>query len=503
MLESYKKQHPDVKINDSSITFSSGVKDKIQRLYGQQEGYATLTIYGNGVVNVNIINNEERKEQYVTGIFSEDKYEEQFDENEAREWLSRTLGIDQANVIVTNAIMRSMTDRKVYGLVNLCSDKLVEGLTGYIQLSTQGGRGVTYHEAFHYVNLLMHNEEERNAIYRSFLKTHKELNKKGIKIKDIEEILADEFVRYVEALNDKSLTGKIKRLYNNILDFLSATRRKSEYRNAFKAIERGAYKGKKLDQLSIMKFHNMYKNGIGKSPKIPGSPISVSEELGLDNYHQYYEVVQSVTTKLKQDANVSSMNDLLQYTNKKFDVVMDMLQEMLDNLNIEDDRQITVLENLIGNKYLVKKILKESYLDLGFKIKVKRVKDLQNETAQEAVDEDPTVKEENPDNTWDKLDLTSSKKQNASLETKLFFSMIPDYAPVINENGETKYIENLDDYGVQKMWSFDETWNLILGELFAATSFDAKDANGNYLKSSIMGKVENLKNTSRFWYAVY
>uniref|UniRef100_A0AAU8BAZ0 Uncharacterized protein n=1 Tax=Dulem virus 42 TaxID=3145760 RepID=A0AAU8BAZ0_9CAUD len=505
IIEIYNRDPKHEKINQDEVKGFNGTTESIIiSKYANGNGYAVLTIYKNGSANVIVKDIDEKDKGYVTGVFSEDSYGENFNEYKARKWLSNTLGIDQANVIVIDAILRSMSDGAVYGVTNVCSDALVGGLTGYIMLSRQGGMGVTYHEAFHYVNLLMHNNRERRQVYKSFLKTHKYLDKEGTTIREVEEALADEFARYVEAKNDKSLTGRIKRLYNNILDFLSITRRKSIYRNVFKQIQKGGYAKTQLDQSSLREFHNKYVDGVNKlAVKLPGVPSDISEEMNFDRYQQYYEVFESVTNRLKQRVNVSTMNDLLQYTkDNKLDDVIDMIKEMRDELNIEDTERIQILNTLINNRFLIKKILKESFLNLGFKLKVKRVKDLSTESSVEEEGEDATAKEDNPDNSWDKVDLTFSKKQNAALETKIFFSTIPDYLTSTNRDGTVSYKDNYDRYCVQKMWDFDQAWNLLLGELFSATSFDAKDADGNYLKSSIMGKVESLKDSSKFWYAV-
>ena len=43
-----------------------------------------------------------------------------------------------------------------------------------IGLSLQSGEGVEYHEAFHYVSLLLLNEAQRRAVYQEYVNTHSE-----------------------------------------------------------------------------------------------------------------------------------------------------------------------------------------------------------------------------------------------------------------------------------------------------------------------------------------
>jgi len=131
-------------------------------------------------------------------------------------------------------------------------------------------------------------------------------------------------------------------------------------------------------------------------------------------------------------------------------------------------------------------------LELGVQTKfvsLKNEKESQTsgETETEVENEDPTVKEGQPDNVWDQVKLTVSGKENAAVETKLFFRSIPKLASEIVD-GKVQFVEDFDDYGVQKLWSFDETWSNVSPVFAPCTSFSELEADGvTYKETSMMG----------------
>nr|DAS39562.1 MAG TPA: F/Y rich C-terminus [Caudoviricetes sp.] len=68
--------------------------------------------------------------------------------------------------------MRSIDGVEVFGVTQVVVDKIAEEMVGMFQLSREGGSGLHYHEAWHYVNLLMHDGKTREDIYRSYIKSH-------------------------------------------------------------------------------------------------------------------------------------------------------------------------------------------------------------------------------------------------------------------------------------------------------------------------------------------
>jgi len=118
--------------------------------------------------------------------------------------------------------------------------------------SKRAGKGIGYHEAWHYVNLLLNNPATRQKIYKDYVEHHKKY--KGAKYKDIEEAMAEDFRRYVQMMDGTGLSSRIKRFFNNILDFLFAARKTTETRMIFEAIRSGKAKGMRIDPESLKEF---------------------------------------------------------------------------------------------------------------------------------------------------------------------------------------------------------------------------------------------------------
>jgi hypothetical protein len=116
--------------------------------------------------------------------------------DESREWLSEKLGIEKGSVIVIDGVMKSASDEDVFGLMTVVSGILNNGDNQVFMLSNKAGRGIQYHEAWHYVNLLLHNKHQRAAIYDKYVKAHK--GYENYTYKQIEELIAEDFRRYAQ-----------------------------------------------------------------------------------------------------------------------------------------------------------------------------------------------------------------------------------------------------------------------------------------------------------------
>ena len=241
-LNKYNEKYPQNAVNIDDVLINDLTKDLIKQQWALKQGYILLDLYKNGKAKVQVRRDADfdNWRNPVTGIFSKTiGGSGTFEIEKARKWLSETLGIDADNIVVTNAIMRSATDEDVFGLTNVALDRIAGEITGYMKFSEYADAGIEYHEAWHYVNLLMHDKETRRRIYQSYVKSHKALQKPGVKVKDIEEAMADDFKVFMEGFTDKSIIGKVRRLFSNILDFLIASRRKNSYKTVFKAIANG------------------------------------------------------------------------------------------------------------------------------------------------------------------------------------------------------------------------------------------------------------------------
>jgi hypothetical protein len=87
------------------------------------------------------------------------------DEAHAREWLNKTLGIERRNVLVTDAALKSLVNDEVYndvyGMMEVIYDNLTERNEAKFTFRRSGAKDLEFHEAWHYVNLLIHDEKTR------------------------------------------------------------------------------------------------------------------------------------------------------------------------------------------------------------------------------------------------------------------------------------------------------------------------------------------------------
>jgi hypothetical protein len=150
----------------------------------------------------------------------------------------------------------------------------------------------------------------------------------------------------------------------------------------------------------------------------------------------------------------------------------------------------------------LRKALIDAFAELGIIAKVRKATDIQK-TERNEINEDALKKEDDPDNTWDKFILTSQRKENASLSTKMFLRLIPVYAKHYLDDGTPQYDLERDDYGTIKMYDSDQAWRKIIDTLWMCDSYAELDENGKYSPTSIMGIVESHKNVEPFFYSLY
>jgi len=269
-------------------TFADGGAMPVLKIY--KDGHGQLAL--NGETSI-------KRMKGATGVFSKVRGSGIIDIDSAKKWLNETLGLDDSNVIVTSGVMRSFENDAVYGLTIASLDSIYGQVVGNIMLSSQSGAGVEYHEAWHYVNLLLHNRLERSAIYKDFAK-QKNISTSDTKKGDIEELMAEDFRNWMLMQNDGSVKGKIRRLYNNVLDFVLLSRRKSLYRAVYKEISRGGYRSAKLDEQSAKEFIERWPQGRALSDAyIPSVNKAVLENMkNIESYHEFYETCYSLVNYL-------------------------------------------------------------------------------------------------------------------------------------------------------------------------------------------------------------
>lgn len=504
-LDKYNEKYPENAVDISKVGINELTEDLIKQQWALKKGYILLDLYKNGTAKVQVRRDADfgNWRNPVTGVFSKTiGGSGTFNFDKAKAWLSKTLGIDESNIVLTKAVMRSTTNEDVFGLTNVALDRIAGEVTGYMKFSEHADAGIEYHEAWHYVNLLMHDKETRARIYESYIKNHKNLNKPGVKIKDVEEAMADDFKIYMEGFLDKSISGKVRRLFSNVLDFLIASRRKSEYRRAFKAIANGEYSVAKLDRASVSEFQNRYRQGVASvSHSVPGlSKAELDKMTNVRTYQDIFDGTNAIINRVFSVLDLTSPKKMQVVANEGFGKVLQIVDDMIGEQS--DENKIAKLQDIRSNERFLRKALIDAFMELGIVAKVRKATNIQ-QTERNEINEDALKKEDDPDNTWDKFTLTSQRKENASLATKMFLRQIPMYSKQYMEDGTVQYSAERDDYGTVRMYDSDQAWRKIIDVLWMCDSYSEMDEDGNYSPSSIMGIVQTYRNIDPFFYSLY
>lgn len=456
----------------------------------------------------------------ATGVYSKTKSKGEFDEAKAREWLADKLGIDQANVIVMNGIKSAVDDVEVFGVVDSAVNTITNELFGYISLSRRGGSSVHYHEAWHYVNLLLHDEQSRVQIYKAYLKAHPFLRWKHPKYGEVEERLAEDFRKWMALEEDTSKWGAIKRMFNNVLDTILIFRNKDAYVDVFKAIKNGDYKGKPLNRQAVKEFHDTYHKK-GGAYEIGYSVPSLTKEEDKNltyiyNHQQLFDAAAALAKHFIFSQKLETEKDLKRISGTLVDDIYTSLSQWVDESTDMTEDNKNILRDVLKNPARVQQAINEQFEELGLTAKIRTIKDLDRakrlienpKAEEEGLAEDSSVeyeaeqKEDKPDNTWDVFDLSVSKKDNASIRTKLFMKQIPVLTRVIDAKGNITYKQKYDDYGNEELWSYNNAWNFITDHLWLCESIDEVDKDGNYKQSSMMGMIQRLAEGNTFFYSL-
>nr|DAX15068.1 MAG TPA: hypothetical protein [Bacteriophage sp.] len=107
------------------------------------------------------------------GWYSTEKSNGKLKEQKARKWLNDKLGLTDEDIFITNSVLRTHSNEKAYGVMRVVWDYFKKEFNPQIVISKHGGKGVTYHEAWHYVSQLLLTENQRSALYQDYIKRHK------------------------------------------------------------------------------------------------------------------------------------------------------------------------------------------------------------------------------------------------------------------------------------------------------------------------------------------
>lgn len=475
-----------------------------------------VQIRNNGVVYVTLKNiqseifptvrsakgaNSKSKPVAVTGVFSDKKGDGKFNEKKARKWLADTLGISDSKIIVLNGVLRSLHGEEVYGVMRQSVDSVNEAV---FLFSNEAGEGVEYHEAWHYVNLLLHTERTRNAIYQAYCEKHPEF--KNRKFREVEEALAEDYRKYAIMRNSKDIGNTIKRWFNNVYDFCTLNyRNKQLIRSIFNNINTGKYKNELIDKKSLDEFKARYNGAVNQSRyRIP-----TVDEKSIDNMHyidssqMFYQVAESLANKMIDYYAITRIDDIRKLKSDSFKKFLDNLRESAD----ESTRGY--IEDVYHNSSAFYGIVQQAFMQYGVSVKIKKLKQLKQDEQGKVVTENNEEGKsekvdvgERADNAWDVFQFGESKKDNVANRAKLFLTHLQKARLEIDpEHPENKVLYYEQDELLQTpvYVPFGEAWTKITSELWDIESYAAIDKDGNYLPTSLRGKVQARAKYEQFY----
>lgn len=395
------------------------------------------------------------------GVFSTVRGEGDLDIAAAKKWLHDTLGIDPDDVMVTNAAMRAINTPSAYGLLQSVFDRIHDEFVARVVLSTKGGAGVEYHEAWHYVSLLLLTPAQRDQIYSDYVKRNPEYSNSTKQ--EIEEQLAEEFKAYMLKEVNPTWTYRIKKFFKAIWDLVMAFAGKelSLQNQVFNQIRKGNFKNAQLDQDTLEEFNKKYDVGIGYYA--PGISNKEQENMPhIANANTLYNIVETLSNTALSILNIRSMDDI---QNLKLDDVFDNIQYLYDAGEYDyNESKKQMVHDVLSNKGLFAKQIRAYLQELG----IRAIEREESEIAEkEAKDSGDTY-----DNVWDRASYEISKKANVAFNAKLFFYSIPQSKFVTDENGN-QIVDTVKDniFGLDVAQSFDITWNKILDNLWLSNDW--------------------------------
>lgn len=395
------------------------------------------------------------------GVFSTVRGEGTLDIAAAKKWLHDTLGIDPDDVMVTNAAMRAINTPSAYGLLQSVFDRIHDEFVARIVLSTKGGAGVEYHEAWHYVSLLLLTPAQRDQIYSDYVKRNPEYSNSTKQ--EIEEQLAEEFKAYMLKEVNPTWTYRIKKFFKAIWDLVIAFAGKelSLQNQVFNQIRKGNFKNAQLDQDTLEEFNKKYDVGIGYYA--PGISNKEQENMPhIANANTLYNIVETLSNTALSILNIRSMDDI---QNLKLDDVFDNIQYLYDAGEYDyNESKKQMVHDVLSNKGLFAKQIRAYLQELG----IRAIEREESEIAEkEAKDSGDTY-----DNVWDRASYEISKKANVAFNAKLFFYSIPQSKFGTDENGN-QIVDTVKDniFGLDVAQSFDITWNRILDNLWLSNDW--------------------------------
>lgn len=379
------------------------------------------------------------------------------DVESAKKWLISKLGLTRDQLLIVDPVMRMTTNGpEVLGVTRLSVDRLGK-LFGQIIISKQGREGIQFHEAWHYINLLMHSERERFILYDEYRKQHREAN--NLSDNEIEELLAEDFRKWALIENNKGIRYKVLKTFRRIKDFVKSMFGISDnlLNNVYRNINKGRYAQYKLNDSSVQEFKQTYSNK-GVYFSIPGVSEDRSKSMPhITNPDIFYNVVDSLMGTVFGNFNIRSEADLAQLT-QGMSYLKDIIQGNKDWGLIDENNQELVQEVLDNFD-----LFQSAIIDEMSQLNIKAVQTEGNGK------QETDTGEKDPTENWDKVSYEFSKKLNTSFNAKLFFYSIPKM-----EYDEQKNLVPVTDsiFNMNMTEPFDVVWNKLLSRLWDVETWD-------------------------------
>lgn len=504
-----KNRSKDKQISIDKIKFMNVIPQNVNA-FRRGMVLPVLTIYQDGVGSVSLDQPSSLlKGNGVTGVFQSERGSGKFNKKQAEKWLSKILGPEILdNQILLPAIYDALTGKEKFGVVQVCLDVLGNPMAS-ITLSERAGAGVEFHEAWHFINLLMHNEAQRRNLYKAYVEQHPEL--KSAKFSDIEEHMAEDFKKFMLLRTETGLKGLIKRAYYNMRDFVDLHQNSDILKIAFKEIQKGKYAKyssleSALDPQSVSNFIEEYPEGINAQWKACGMKEGESEKYkGIQSAREFYQVGRALVAQLLTEYSINTMSDIRAINSDLYASFIETLRER--NKNNVGEQQLKIQDILNNTKHfkrLINAVLAEYGLEPKWKTFFNDEKQAtegeQKRLAETPVGQDPT----DPENIQYIDRMTLSKKDNVATRAKLFLGQIPKASKQLNpETGKREFVYETDDlFGGNIFWEFNKTWTKILKNLSDIESYSETGEDRRYKKSSLLGKLEHLAKTDAFFWAL-
>lgn len=400
-------------------------------------------------------------QQMTKGVYSVERGVGKVDLESAKQWLFDKLGLSTDNVLVTNAVMKMADAPQVYGVLQASFNRILSEFRPQIVLSSKAGEGIEYHEAWHYVSLMVLDEAQRNQVYSDYVKHNPQY--KDYTKAEIEEQLAEEFRSYMILEQNPTFGYRVLKFFRALKELMNVfgSKRYNIQSNLFNAIRTGKFKDSKVSQEVLEQFNKEHPSGVNFYA--PGIGEHIQKRIPhITNASTMYNLIESLSSTALATLNITSMEDV---QNLKLDTVFDIIQYMYDGGEYDaSPTRKQIIDDVLQNKGIFADQIRLFLQELGIRsieqeeTRIKEEEALQNGDAY--------------DNIWDRASYEISKKANTAFNAKLFLYSIPQSKFVLDENG-VQQLESVKDniFGLDLVQPFDITWNKVLDNLWQSNDW--------------------------------